>query len=137
LSHYATIETEIRDEDALVAALEEIEPRWKGKILRYNEAKHLYGYHADERPEVAQVVIPRSAISSVSNDIGFHRDPESGRYRAIISEYDSRTYSSEWLGGLKKIYAKNVIIKQAKKKGLHFVRSEERPDGSLAVILEV
>ena len=99
--------------------------------------EHLYGYLGDVRPEVAHVIIRREFVGAASNDIGFVRDPETGRYSVIISQFDSRRYNTQWVGRLKQAYAKNAVTKQARKSALHMIRTENREDGSVRITLEV
>lgn len=110
MSKYLGVSTNMTSETHLVAALKKMgfEPEV------HKEPVHLIDWHGQKRPDVATVVIPRRQIDSASNDIGFVK--ENGNYRAIISEYDSRSpqakgldghrgYNDQWLGKLKQNYS--------------------------------
>jgi hypothetical protein len=93
--------------------------------MGYNVEVHenrapLFGYHGDERPERAHVIIRRSQLDSASNDIGFVRGPD-GRFRAILSEYDrSIGYDDRWLGKVHQHYKEKQTLAVAKAKGYIF-----------------
>jgi hypothetical protein len=129
MSKYEETKTVFTDGDHLVAALQELgyDP------LRMTNPIHLTGYHGDTRPEVAHIVIPRDQIGSASNDIGFVR--EDGVYRAIISQFDSRSpqakygagviptstgFNVNWLGRLSQAYKERQTMAVAKSKGYVF-----------------
>ena len=83
MSKYDSFQTTLMEAEPLVAAL---------KALGYPVEIHgqpapLFGYHGDERPERAHIIIRREYLDSASNDIGFFRGPD-GHFRAILSEYD-------------------------------------------------
>jgi hypothetical protein len=80
----------------------------------------LVGYHGDERPETAHVIIRRAQLDSASNDIGFVRGKD-GRYQAILSEYDrSIGYGNQWLGKVHQHYKESQTLAVAKAKGYIF-----------------
>ncbi|HLG96693.1 MAG TPA: DUF1257 domain-containing protein [Bryobacteraceae bacterium] len=80
----------------------------------------LIGYHGDERPERAHVIIRRAQLDSASNDIGFVRGTD-GRFRAILSEYDrSIGYDDRWLGKVHQNYKEKQTLAVAKAKGYIF-----------------
>jgi hypothetical protein len=84
----------------------------------------LFGYHGDERPERANVIIRRSQLDCASNDIGFVCAAD-GRYRAILSEYDrSIGYDEKWLGKVQQHYKERQTLAIAQAKG-YALRSRE------------
>jgi hypothetical protein len=90
------------------------------KVELHAEGATLIGYHGDERPERAHVIIRRSQLDSASNDIGFARSAD-GRYRAILSEYDrSIGYDDQWLGKVNQHYKEKQTLAMAKAKGYIF-----------------
>jgi Protein of unknown function (DUF1257) len=134
VSHYSTIETAFFDPDVLVQTLEELEPQWV--VERHTIAVPLFGYQNDMRPEKAEIVVRRQYVGHASNDIGFVL--QGGRYKAIISEYDSHRHGSEWLGKLTQLYAKNKTLKELRKHGWRQVGNvETRQNGSLKLTIEV
>ena len=95
------------------------------------EGAPLIGYHDDERPERAHVIIRRAQLDSASNDIGFVRGVD-GRFRAILSEYDrSIGYDAQWLGKVHQHYKEKQTLAIAKAKGYIFRGKEviQTPNG--------
>ena len=101
MSHYVDVTLEIKDEKALVLALERL--GFKGHVEIYKEAQNLYGYKGDMRPQKAHVILRQQYVGRLSNDIGFERQAD-GRYHAHISEYDGKTYDKAWQGKLISYY---------------------------------
>lgn len=107
MSEYVTYNTRaIRNQEVLLAALAEL--GWdQGKVEVHEQPVALYGYHGDQRPEKAHIVIRRNQTGvGSSNDIGFVRQDD-GTYKPIISAYDqtacragygNRTYKGEATG---------------------------------------
>jgi len=96
-----------------------------------DEGAPLTGYHGDERPERAHVIIRRAQLDSASNDIGFVRGAD-GRFRAILSEYDrSIGYDAQWLGKVHQHYKEKQTLAVAKAKGYIFRGKEviQTPNG--------
>lgn len=133
MSHYTTLRTKITDESALVQALNDMGfvPE---HVECHAEPQHLVGYHGDQRPETAHVIIRRQHVGSASNDLGFVRG-EDGSYQAIISEYDQRTgYGSAWLQRLQQRYAYHTTLAHLARQG--FALAEERTEaGTVHMIL--
>ncbi len=84
MSHYTSVECQIKSTQALKDALVE---------LGYTEIEEsdvplgLYGYHGDLRPEKANIVVRRKFVGGASNDIGFLRNID-GTWSAIVSDFD-------------------------------------------------
>jgi SRSO17 transposase len=114
MSAYATIETQYKDRECLVAALNEM---GYTNVEVHEEAQALYGYHGDRREEKANVIVRRQYVGSAANDLGFVRTP-AGTYSAIISQFDSGKHNTKWLDGLKRNYTEKVTVKEAKRQGL-------------------
>lgn len=137
ISHYAVVETQLKDRDALLAALQEMNTHWLGNVEVHEDAVSLYGYHGDVRPEKAHLVIRRQHVSGSSNDIGFVRGAN-GNYGAIISDFDrSIGYNEAWLKRLTQAYAKNVVRKEASRQGYRITGETKREDGSIRMVIEV
>jgi len=85
----------------------------------YDTPQPLFGYHGDERPEKAHVIVRRQYVSGASNDLGFFKG-EDGIYRAIISDYDSVKHDTSWMNRLKQGYAESRTIATARAKGYVF-----------------
>ena len=131
MSHYTTIALEIRDRDALVAALGDLGLN----VVEVHELpQHLFGYEADVRPEKAEVIVRREHVGPLSNDIGF-RKTDAGTYEAIVSEYDQQNgYGQTWRNRLLQRYGRHVAVAKLAKKGFRVAREEIR-EGKLHVVL--
>ena len=90
MSKYKTLELPITDTDILREALEEVGGFMDFQFWYHEEAQPLVGYQGRERQEKANFVIPRCHIGQYSNDVGWCRNPATGQYGLIISEYDQR-----------------------------------------------
>jgi hypothetical protein len=116
MSAYGEYETIMCEERFLVEGLAAM----GYKVELHAEDAKLIGYHGDERPERAHVIIRRSQLDSASNDIGFARGAD-GRFRAILSEYDrSIGYDDQWLGKVNQHYKEKQTLAVAKAKGYIF-----------------
>jgi hypothetical protein len=83
MSKYMTFtDTTFKDRECLLKALSEC----GYSTVEEGEALSLYGYHGDQRPETAQLVVRRRFIGAASNDLGFQKT-DAG-YVPVISEYD-------------------------------------------------
>jgi len=90
MSHFTVLELEVKDRDALVAALEAC--GYQGRVEVHGTPVPLIGYddkprELDGRAVTAEIVIRRQHLWQAANDIGFARQAD-GRYVAYISEYD-------------------------------------------------
>lgn len=116
MSAYAEFQTIMCDSKYLIDGLTAMGYR----VEVHESGSPLFGYHGDERPERAHVVIRRSQLDSASNDIGFVRGTD-GRFRAILSEYDrSIGYDDRWLGKVHQHYKEKQALAVAKAKGYIF-----------------
>ncbi len=139
MSHYATVQTELKSEDALVAALEALQTNWKGNIQVFTTTTMpLFDYVGKMRKDRANIIVPRKFVGGLSNDIGFLRQVD-GTYSAIISDYDrnSMHYDDAWLAKLKQQYALQVVLKQQKARGYTVTSQKVREDGAIELLVEV
>mgnify|MGYP001601056639 CR=1 FL=1 len=139
MSHYCNVELELRDIDALVLALLDM-GFVRTEIEVHSEAQPLYGFQGDLRPEKAHVIIRRQHVGDSSNDLGFVKDPVTGRLTAIISDFDQThvigrhggTYGQAWVDSLSKAYAVRDSIKLGMRDGYgRVIKQESRADGSI------
>lgn len=120
MSKYGQLETVLRDQTFLVAALREM--GYQPEI--HTGGDRLFGYQGDPRSEVAHVIIRRSELQPASNDIGFARIAD-GRFTALLSEYDQAVgYDRAWLGRVQQAYKEKQTIAAAKAKGYAFKSRE-------------
>ncbi len=82
MSHFSRIAVKFKDQSCLVEALQ----RFGFYPQIYDKPVNLYGYRGDEREQLAHIVVSRSQISSLSNDLGFCWNGT--EYECLISEYD-------------------------------------------------
>lgn len=112
MSHNTVLKTSIRSREALILALEEECPRWKGHIEVHEKPQAMYGYDDELRPTKAEVIIRRNYVGSAANDLGFALQPD-GSWSAIISEYDTRQgYNRDWLQSIGRRTAGHEILRQ-------------------------
>lgn len=109
MSHYNKIKTQLKCKDSILKALDKL-GFGKDKLRVHDTAQHLEGYEGRQRPEKAEIIIPRRHVGGAANDIGFKKQSD-GTYEAIISDYDKRRYGTEWQGKLQKHYS----VEQTKK----------------------
>ena len=117
MSKYNRQKSTYTDRDCLVEALHEM---GFADVEIHVDAVNLIGYHADTRPEKANVIVRRNYIGSAANDLGFVKEAD-GTFSCIVSDYDSRKHGVEWMTGLKKAYTEKRLIKHAAKNGLKYL----------------
>ncbi len=116
MSKYGVLDTQIKEQKHLIAALEEMGYR----VEVHPEGAALFGYEGRERPEKANIIIRRRQLDSASNDIGFARTAD-GRYVARLSEYDQQIgFNQKWLNRVHQVYKEKQTIAIAKAKGYIF-----------------
>ncbi len=133
MSAYVEIAVDIRDESALLEALNQMGfPR--GSLI-VEPGHRLEGYEGARRTQTADITIPRRLVGTMSNDIGFHRT-EKG-FELVISEYDQSYSRSRYRHGfantLRHHYGVAAATKQLQCKGYR-VEQTKQPDG--AVVLQ-
>ena len=131
MSHFTCIQTQIKDVNCLVNALDDV---GFPTVEVHETAQSLYGYQGDVRPETAEVIIRRQYVGKQSNDIGF-KTQENGTLKAIISEYDRRQYSQQWLNKLTQRYGYHTLVKTAQEQGYSIEENEVLEDGTMRVVV--
>ncbi len=123
MSAYVTVQTQFKDQECLVKALEEM-----GYPVEVSaEGTALYGYHGDKRAQKAHVVVRRQHVGSASNDLGWER-LEDGSFRQHVSQFDQgATFPKTTQDRLKQLYARGVLVKTARSKGYQV--AEEKAEG--------
>lgn len=116
MSKYDSFATNLTEEAPLVAALQTL----GYPVEVHAKGAHLFGYHGDERPERAQIIIRRQYLDCASNDIGFGRNAN-GQFTAILSEYDrSIGFDQKWLNRVHQRYKEQRTMAMARQKGYVF-----------------
>jgi hypothetical protein len=132
MSHYSTIRTRLVNREFLVRALADL--GFSGKVQVHDQPVQLHGYRGDRRRQRAEVVIPRKYVGRASNDIGFRRNKDD-TFDAIISDYDKRKYSKQWLGRLAQRYAYHSAVHTLREQGFAVVDESEESNGQLCITL--
>jgi hypothetical protein len=113
MSKYDSFQTTLAEEGALVAALKAL----GYPVEIHTQAMPLFGYHGDERPERAHIIIRRNHLDCASNDIGFVRNAD-GQFSAILSEYDrSIGFDQKWLNRVHQRYKEERTLAMARQRG--------------------
>jgi Protein of unknown function (DUF1257) len=113
MSKYDSFQTTLTEEGALVAALKAL----GYPVEIHTQAMPLFGYHGDERPERAHIIIRRNHLDCASNDIGFVRNSH-GQFSAILSEYDrSIGFDQKWLNRVHQRYKEERTLAMARQRG--------------------
>lgn len=120
MSKYARIKTSFTDGKLLIEALAAVGMR--GIQNHIGNPQHLEGFEASRRQETADIIIPRRYVGNSSNDLGFKRDSK-GKYEAIISDFDSRRYGTEWQQKLSVEYNQADLNVKMKKLGYKLVNT--------------
>ena len=131
MSHYSRFQTKFADPALLCKALGDVGYK---TVEQHEHPVHLFGYHGDQRPDKANVVVRRKFISFAANDIGFIRK-ESGLYEAIISDYDKRKHNEDWLQKLTQRYAVHATMQSLTEQGYELEQMIEQSDGSIRMVL--
>ena len=131
MSHFTVLNTQIVEIDALVKALAEMNFK---HVEVHETAQHLYGYQGDRRRQTAEIIIRRKYIGRASNDIGFKWN-KNGTFDAIISDYDRRKYSQQWLNRLTQRYAYHVTRSKLEEQGFTLVTEETQQDERIHLVL--
>ena len=116
MSHYTTIESQIKDSQCLIESLQELMNLKPEQIEIHEEAQNLYDYTGTMRPQKANIIIRRQYVGLASNDMGFVRQPN-GTYDIIVDDFSRsrHQYDQKWVGKLKQLYNSKVTIKTTKK----------------------
>lgn len=131
MSKFTTIEVVFKDKDSIIEAL---------KALGYStiDVGHdieMFGYSGDISNERGDIVVRKSYLSSVSNDLGFQRQRD-GTYRLVMSDYDV-TYlrGGRWVTDFKKLYSYNVVKRFASSKGYTIASETKMADSTVKITL--
>jgi hypothetical protein len=131
MSHFTTLRTQIADVKALRAALADV---GFADVDVYETAQPLYGFMGDARSQTAEVIVRRRHLGWLSNDLGFRRNA-AGTFDAIISDYDRRKYSQEWLDRLTQRYAYHAARAKLEEQGFVLTSEENTKDGRIHLVL--
>lgn len=131
MSHFTSIKTQIKNVDALKKALMDLGFQ---DVEVHKTARNLYGYQGDVRSQTAEVIVRRQYISAASNDIGFKQQSD-GTFEAVISEYDRKQYSQQWLNQVTQRYGYHALMASASEQGFSVEEQETLEDGTIRVVV--
>ena len=117
MSEYCDVQTEFRNEDALVCALIDM-GKWTAEMIeRRVEGAHLFGVSGDQREQRAHIIIRREHVGRLANDLGWERNAD-GTYTAHVSEWErNHGYHDEWMKQVKQHYVFHVMRQQQEARG--------------------
>lgn len=123
MSKYSEIATSFSDPELLIAALTAV--GFRNIRNHVGDPQPLTGFQGDKRKNLADIIIPRREVGSMSNDLGFSRGAD-GTFQLIVSDYDSSRYNSAWQQNLKFNYAEQNILRAAKRQGLRAIHTGKK-----------
>lgn len=126
MSHYTSIALEIRDREALVAALGDL---GIGKVEVHASPQPIRGYDGQTRR--AEVIL--RGVGYYGGDVGFRRTRD-GRFEAVLDQDDEQQLGRDWRNRLLQRYGRHVAVARLQKKGFRVVREEAR-EGKLHLVL--
>jgi hypothetical protein len=127
MSAYKNIQCSFKNKDILIECLKEI----GYNPVVYKEKTNLTGYRGDSRDQAAEIIVPRTQISSVSNDLGFSFNEEDNEYTMLCSEYDLHKGLAD---KVKQSYA-IVAIRKALSKNKFSINTESKDKNKTVTII--
>ena len=128
MSNYSEAVTEFKDAELLIAALAAVGYTSVENCL--SNPQPLVAFQGDYRTQdgeghtkdaaramKADIIVRRKFVGGASNDLGFVKGAD-GKFRAIISDYDSNRHNSNWLAKLKGEYAEANVVRNMKRAGV-------------------
>ena len=144
MSDYTQCKTEIKDKEALIAALADLVGD-RSKIQVYDEPVELQNGNMGKKGK-AHIVVPKKYAGDgyYSRDIGFEKMPD-GNYKMWVTDMPGSQDSVEnhcretkrgGTGLLMRNYAKHTVLKKLKQKGRRMVSVKEK-DGKIQIRAKV
>ena len=129
MSHTTTIKVDMKNRIAIAAALCDVFGLVSSQVEVHQEPQVLHGYSAGQN-RTAHVIVRKGTRATQWADMGFLiGDAGSGREAACFHDNLDDVIPKS-MSGIKKHYAKHVVLERARKAGQH-VDVEEQTDGSL------
>jgi len=125
MSHFSTIQTELRDRDALLAALDDLGYSASG------EAQTVRGYRGQ------QVSADLAIRQEQGGDIGFRLNPESGCYELVadLDLWRQPVPVERFLSQLNQRYALRTILAATAEEGFQVSEQSQQLDGSIELVV--
>ena len=115
MSHFVDIVTAIRNQDALVKALESL--GFKG--LRVSDrAQNMNDYWGNRSNMKAHVILPREKTGAHA-DAGFEKTAD-GTFALRIDDYDKQKFNDPWLAKVTQFHNLEVAKKECDLQGLKY-----------------
>lgn len=131
MSHYTTIQTELRDKDVILEAL-----KLMGFSCEVGKNLPLHDFLGQKRTQTSDIIISRKELSSASNDIGLRRT-SNGSYEMLISEFDERhAKTKDFLANLIYRYSFLKVKKELALSGFKIAEEKILQDNSIQIIAE-
>jgi hypothetical protein len=128
MSEYSEAQTEFSDPQVLIEALAAV--GYTTVENHIGKPQPLVGFQGDFRTQDGQghttnpalalkadIIVRRRYVGGASNDLGFVKGAD-GKFKAIISDYDSSRHTPAWLAKLKGEYAEINVVKTMKRMGV-------------------
>ena len=125
MSHFSTIQTELRDRDALLGALGDL------------------GYDASQQPQAVrgyrgqEVTADLAIRQEQGGDIGFRLNPESGCYELVadLELWRQPVPVERFLSQLNQRYALRTILVATAEEGFQVSEQTQQLDGSIELVV--
>lgn len=130
MSHYSELRTTLKDELALVKALQDL---GYPTVERHDSPQALFGFAGEAMPQEAEVIVRREFLGKLSNDLGFRR-LQDGTFQALISDMDHGRFDAAWFGRLSQRYAYHVTISRLTEQGFD-IQQDEQEGGRIRLVL--
>lgn len=125
MSHFSTIQTELRDRDALLAALGEL------GYDASDESKTVRGFQGQ------QVSAELAIRQDQGGDIGFRLNPDSGCYELVadLDLWRQPVPVERFLSQLNQRYALRAILAASADEGFQVSEQTQQRDGSIELVV--
>jgi hypothetical protein len=125
MSHFSTIQTELRDRDALLAALTDL------GYSASDDAQSVRGYRGQ------QVTAELAIRQEQGGDIGFRLNPENGCYELVadLELWRQPVPVERFLSQLNQRYALRTILAATAEEGFQVSEQTQQLDGSIELVV--
>ena len=120
MSQYAKLESQYKDRECLVQALND---QGYSTVEVHEQPQQLFDYcgrattYLDASGDKAEIIVRRQYVGGAANDLGFAKQAD-GKYAPIVSRFDTGKHNTKWFNKLKDSYNDKATAKEAKRQGL-------------------
>jgi len=125
MSHFVEIRLVIKDQKALVRALERM--GFAGKVQSHDTARNVRDYWGNKSPVMAEVIVPREHFGHA--DFGFEKQKD-GTFKAHMDSYDQGRLGAKWEDKLSTFYGIEKTKIELEHKGMKYTEDldeKQRP----------